>query len=73
MPPSNVLEFRKAFLESSAYAFGVADGEACRKRAEAPSSFRLVARADPYSAGFRAGYFGRAPATTAPVAANFAR
>ena len=41
----------------STYEAGVADGAACRRRAGKPSTFLLVAFADDYSAGFRAGYF----------------
>lgn len=44
----------------SAYEAGVTDGDACRRRGGKPSVFLLVARADDYSAGFRAGFFRRA-------------
>ena len=43
----------------SSYETGVADGAACRKRADTPSIYLLVAKGDDYSSGFRAGYFQR--------------
>ena len=42
------------------YAQGVADGHACRRQGGSPSPYRLIARNDDYSAGFRAGFFERA-------------
>ena len=42
---------------SPEYDTGVEDGAECRRRANKPSIFMLVAFADDYSSGFRAGYF----------------
>lgn len=41
------------------YRSGVADGGQCRRSGGAITKVRLIAINDPYSAGFRAGYFGR--------------
>lgn len=41
------------------YRNGVADGAQCRRSGAAITKVRLIAINDPYSAGFRAGYFQR--------------
>jgi hypothetical protein len=41
------------------YRSGVADGGQCRRDGAAITKVRLIAINDPYSAGFRAGYFQR--------------
>ncbi|HZM47200.1 MAG TPA: hypothetical protein VFC14_20445 [Burkholderiales bacterium] len=41
------------------YRSGVADGGRCRRDGAAITKVRLIAINDPYSAGFRAGYFQR--------------
>ena len=41
------------------YRSGVADGGRCQRSGAAITKVRLIAINDPYSAGFRAGYFQR--------------
>ena len=41
------------------YRSGVADGGRCQHSGAAITKVRLIAINDPYSAGFRAGYFQR--------------
>ena len=41
------------------YRSGVTDGGQCRRSGGAITKVRLIAINDPYSAGFRAGYFQR--------------
>lgn len=50
------------------YANGHSDGEACRLRGTAPSTYLRVG-VDEYAKGFRAGYFGR-PAVPAAAPAH---
>jgi len=47
----------------SAYDAGVAYGDECRRRGAAASKFFLVAIADEYASGFRAGFFQRIRST----------
>jgi len=46
-------------LDLRLYRSGVADGGQCRRSGAAITTVRLIAINDPYSAGFRAGYFQR--------------
>jgi len=58
---ARVIQLEKRRVSVSAeFAAGVVAGNECRMQGGTPSKLRLVAIDDPYSAGFRAGFFQRA-------------